>query len=156
MRVPCNNLCACRIARTTEPKEAAKVARWDHRWSQPQPAHRVGKELAVDPSRHGEVITPPPGLRGAIVLGVVAQHNVRPRESHFMRAVTALRELDMHTGANYVHTKPEEDAAETWREEDGAYYYNPGSNKVRAAPHQPRAAARRAAPAEQQAPRSII
>ena len=59
MRVPCNNLCACRIARTTEPKEAAKVARWDHRWSQPQLAHRVGKELAVDPSRHGEVIPPP-------------------------------------------------------------------------------------------------
>jgi hypothetical protein len=102
------------------------------------------------------VITPPPGLRGAVVLGVAAQHNVRPREPHFMRAVTALRELDIHAGANYVHTKPEEDAAETWREEDGAYYYNPGSNKVRAAPHQPRAAARRAAPAEQQAPRSII
>ena len=53
-------------------------------------------------------------------------------------AVTALRELDIHAGANYVHTKPEEDAAETWREEDGAYYYNPGSNKVRAAPHHPR------------------
>jgi hypothetical protein len=101
--VPCNNLCACRIARTTEPKEAAKVARWDHRWSQPQLAHRVGKELAVDPSRHGEVITPPPGLRGAVVLGVAAQLNVRPREPHFMRAVTALRELGMHTGANYVH-----------------------------------------------------
>ena len=82
MRVPCNNLCACRIARTTEPKEAAKVARWDHRWSQPQLAHRVGKELAVDPSRHGEVISPPHGLRGAIVLGVVAQHNVRPLGFH--------------------------------------------------------------------------
>ena len=62
----------------------------------------------------------------------MAQHNVRPRESHFMRAVTALRELDMHTGANYVHTKPEEDAAETWREEDGAYYYNPA--RTRCAP----------------------
>ena len=69
--------------------------------------HRVSKELAVDPSRHGEVITPPPGLRGAVVLGVAARLNVRPREPHFMRAVTALRELDMHTGANYVHTQPD-------------------------------------------------
>ena len=41
------------------------------------------------------------------MLGVAAQLNVRPREPHFMREVTALRELDMHTGANYVHTQPE-------------------------------------------------
>ena len=53
------------------------------------------------------MVTPPPGLRGAVVLGAAAQVNVRPREPHFMREVTALRELDMHTGANYVHTQPE-------------------------------------------------
>ena len=53
------------------------------------------------------MVTPPPGLRGAVVLGVAAQLNVRPREPHFMRAVTALHELDMYTGANYVHTQPE-------------------------------------------------
>ena len=53
------------------------------------------------------MVTPPPGLRGAVVLGVAAQLNVRPREPHFMRAVTALRELDIHSGANYVHTQLE-------------------------------------------------
>jgi hypothetical protein len=40
-------------------------------------------------------------------LGVAAQLNARPREPHFMRAVTTLHELDMYTGANYVHTQPE-------------------------------------------------
>jgi len=40
-------------------------------------------------------------------LGVAAQLNVPPREPHFMRVVTALHELDMDTGANYVHTQPE-------------------------------------------------
>ena len=53
------------------------------------------------------MVTPPPGLRGAVVLGVAAQLNARPREPHFMRAVTTLHELDMYTGANYVHTQPE-------------------------------------------------
>ena len=82
------------------------MARSDHMRSHAQPAHRVGKELAPDPSRHGEVVNHPPGLCGAVVLGVAAQLNVPPREPHFMRAVTALHELDMYTGANYVHTQP--------------------------------------------------
>ena len=85
----------------------AKVARSDHMRSHAPPAHRVGNELPVDPSRHGEVVNYPPGLRGAVVLGVAAQLNVPPREPHFMRAVRALHELDMYTGANYVHTQPE-------------------------------------------------
>ena len=75
--------------------------------SHAQLAHRVGKELAVEPSWHGEVVTTPPGLRGAVVLGVAAQLNVPPRELHFMRACRALQELDMYTSGNYVHTHPE-------------------------------------------------
>ena len=73
----------------------------------PQRTDNAGKEPLADPSRHGEAITTPLGLRGAVVLGVAAQLNVPPREPHFMRVVTALHELDMDTGANYVHTQPE-------------------------------------------------
>ena len=104
--MPCNNLYACRSGRTAEPKEVAKVARWDLMWSQPRPTGSA-RSWRLTPVGTARWSPPPPGLCGAVVLGVAAQHNVRPREPHFMRAVTALRELDIHSGANYVHTQLE-------------------------------------------------